>query len=67
MRFHLADVDMTNRWDNGAFRGEGGGILTVRRGRKFTRILESSLSFVLGINYPPLSSFEIEGYGKTAA
>lgn len=45
----------------------GGGILTVRRGRKFTRILESSLSFVLGITYPPLSSFEIEGYGKTAA
>lgn len=67
MRFHLADVDMTYRWDNGAFRGEGGGILTVRRGRKFTRILESSLSFVLGIIYPPLSSFEIEGYGKTAA
>ena len=48
-------------------RGEEGGILTVRRGRKFTRILESSLSFVRGINYPPLSSFEIEGYGKTAA
>lgn len=66
MRFLLADVDMTYGWDNGAFRGEGG-ILTVRRGRKFTRILESSLSFVLGINYSPLSSFEIEGYGKTVA
>ena len=38
----------------------GGGILTVRRGRKFTRILESSLSFVLGIKGGDFDSKEGE-------
>lgn len=48
MRFHLADVDMTNRWDNGAFRGEGGGDFDSKEGEEvytYLRILSQFCSW----------------------